>query len=106
MIAKLIRLDPLNPPHRHGPWVRAWKADGSYEPELDEDQPTTPLKLLIFRSSDWLLTEEDYPKLRKIARLLMDAGADVGPTVIDYLESRGGALKVEDLYSTNTDLRA
>ena len=44
-------------------------------------QPDRPLKMVMFRLSDCLLSDEDVAVLAKIAAALLDAGADPGPAM-------------------------
>jgi hypothetical protein len=42
-------------------------------------QPTTPLRMVVFRISDSLLEDKDLRQLGEIAKLLIQYGADVEP---------------------------
>jgi hypothetical protein len=50
--------------------------DGSRFADIGEGQPTTPLKLCVFRYSDCLLTDAGRDTLIKIANELIQAGAN------------------------------
>ncbi|MEW6469987.1 MAG: hypothetical protein AB1458_13750 [Bacteroidota bacterium] len=52
-------------------------------------QPTTPLRLLMFRLSDSLLEDHHFPKLAEIAKLLLKYGADPKPA-LEIAEHRYG----------------
>ena len=53
-------------------------------------QPTTPLKLVMFRISDCLLGDEELRTFAKIAHLLLRHGAAPAPAMV-IAESRYGA---------------
>ena len=53
-----------------------WKNDGSIYEEVARGQPTTPLKLVVFRISDSFLEVNDLQRFKAVAELLVDAGAD------------------------------
>jgi hypothetical protein len=59
-------------------YVYTYLFDGTEEPEYDLEnmQPTTPLKLVVFRISDCMLECKDIQDFAIIAKLLIDAGAD------------------------------
>ena len=44
-------------------------------------QPTTPLRMVLFRISDSLLEENDYKNLKEITLLLLEHGADPTPAM-------------------------
>jgi hypothetical protein len=52
-------------------------------------QPTTPLRLVVFRISDCCLSDEELVRFAEIARVLLAAGGDPLPAVI-LAESRYG----------------
>jgi len=53
------------------------------------EQPTTPLRLVMFRISDSDLTDDDLHRYAAIAQLLVQHGADPGPAM-QIAESRYG----------------
>jgi hypothetical protein len=77
--------------------VRQLLSDGKLDPNATRDplvseeshQPDTPLKMVMFRVSDALLTAEDRAVLADIAGELLDAGAEPGPAM-DIAQSRYG----------------
>ncbi|MBN1183812.1 MAG: hypothetical protein JXB49_16080 [Bacteroidales bacterium] len=70
-------------------------ADPNYTLFKDEDepdgliQPTTPLRLVMFRISDCLLEDADILKFAEIAKVLIQAGANTKPA-IQIAEERYG----------------
>ncbi|WOG25743.1 hypothetical protein [Endozoicomonas sp. 8E] len=82
-------------------------ADPSYRQSTDQDdpngfiQPITPLRLVMFRISDCLLNDEDLKEFYKIARCLLDHGADPRPA-IKIAEERYG--KYEDDSGGDSDV--
>jgi hypothetical protein len=54
-----------------------------------ESQPTTPLKLVMFRISDSFVNDDGLGEFAKIAKLLIEYGADPGPAMV-IAESRYG----------------
>jgi hypothetical protein len=60
-------------------------ADPNYYQERDDEnpddpcQPTTPLRMVVFRISDSFLTEDHLAQFEEITRLLLKAGADPKP---------------------------
>jgi len=62
-------------------------SDANYVRFRDEDepdgiiQPTTPLRLVMFRISDCLLDDEDLKQFGEIAKLLLQHGADPLPAM-------------------------
>lgn len=70
-------------------------ADPSYWRYTDEEettdimQPTTPLRMVMFRISDNFLTDSDLRIFEEIARLLVKHGADIGPAM-EIAERRYG----------------
>lgn len=54
-------------------------ADHEWYKDSPESQPNTPLKLVMFRASDNLLTEDNLQELKIVAKLLLKAGADPKP---------------------------
>ena len=75
--------------------VRVWNADGSPYPDTEIDQPTTPLKLVVFRISDCLLEDADLERFRSVAKLLINAGADRNEA-ISFAKHRYGEECFED----------
>src|SRR5688500_1796568 len=55
----------------------------------DYMQPTTPLRLLMFRLSDSLLEDHHFVQLAEIAKLLLKYGADPKPAM-EIAEHRYG----------------
>ena len=49
--------------------------------ESPENQPTTPLRMVIFRISDNLLEDSDLKQFAEIATLLLNYGADAKPAM-------------------------
>jgi ankyrin repeat protein len=49
--------------------------------ESPQHQPTTPLRLVVFRISDSLLEDSELEKFSEIAKLLLMAGADPKPAM-------------------------
>jgi ankyrin repeat protein len=70
-------------------------ADPNFRTFKDEDepdgfiQPTTPLRMVMFRISDSLLEDAELREFLKIAQLLLDHGADPGPAM-EIAEDRYG----------------
>ncbi len=70
-------------------------ADPNYTIEMDEEcpsdiiQPTTPLRLVMFRISDCLLEDNDLKQFVEIAKLLLRHGADPEPAM-QVAEARYG----------------
>ena len=65
-------------------------ADANFKMEYDsENQPDTPLKLVMFRISDCDLTDEDLKEFAEIAKLLLEYGADPKPAM-KFAEERYG----------------
>lgn len=58
--------------------------------DRDVEQPSTPLKLVMFRMSDSFVDDDGLRALADIARLLLDHGADPGPAMA-IAEARYGA---------------
>ena len=67
----------------------SYNADGSEKPDFDENQPTTPLKLCVFRFSDCLNSESDRSTIIKISEELIKFGASAIEGK-EYYESRYG----------------
>jgi hypothetical protein len=63
----------------------AVRAPGGEEPY----QPDRPLKMVMFRLSDCMVGPDDRAKLARIARALLDHGADPGPAM-EIAEARYG----------------
>lgn len=80
-----------------GLWLRWYNIDGSEKPEQDNnnEQPTTPLKLCVFRFSDCTIEEEDRVIILKIAQLLIDYGANKEDP-LQYFIKRYGEQPVEN----------
>lgn len=55
----------------------------------ESHQPDRPLKMVMFRLSDALLSADDLAMLAKIAAALLDAGAEPGPAM-QLAETRYG----------------
>jgi hypothetical protein len=51
-----------------------YNADGSEKPEIDDGQPTTPLKLCVFLYSNSTLTDDQRMTIRDIVTLLIQYG--------------------------------
>ena len=62
-------------------------------PEIDEHQPTTPLKLCVFRLSDYMLEESNKKQLVDIASLLVQYGADK-KEALEYFKLRYGTVGI------------
>jgi hypothetical protein len=58
-------------------------ADANYFVAMEnpDDQPTTPLRMVMFRISDSLLTDADLDQCAAITRLLLRSGADPRPAL-------------------------
>ncbi len=72
-------------------WQPAFSALGVAlrEVDIDNAQPTTPLKLVAFRISDCMLVDADVERFRRIAELLLQHGADPAPA-LEHCELRYG----------------
>jgi hypothetical protein len=72
-------------------WQPAFSANGHPLREIDIEnaQPTTPLKLVAFRISDCMLVDADLERFRRVAELLLQHGADPAPALA-HCESRYG----------------
>ena len=57
-------------------------------------QPTTPLRMIMFRISDCDIIENELKEYVKITKILLDHGADPGPAV-KIAEDRYGIYKPE-----------
>jgi hypothetical protein len=57
-------------------WCKWYNHDGSEKPDTDPNQPTTPLRLCVFKYSDCLLSEVDRLTLIQIAERLIMYGAN------------------------------
>ena len=68
--------------------------DGTPLPDEEPGQPTTPLKLVVFRISDCLLGVAELAAFKLVAELLLAAGADPIPAV-EYARERYGDWTVE-----------
>jgi hypothetical protein len=69
-----------------------YNIDGSEKTEIDKCQPTTPLKMCVFRSSDCCLTDLERLKIIEIAKQLINSGASVSEAK-EYYESRYGVCE-------------
>eukprot|EP00040_Diaphanoeca_grandis_P002820 m.22793 g.22793 ORF g.22793 m.22793 type:complete len:218 (-) comp13953_c0_seq1:86-739(-) len=69
--------------------VKLWFANGQPEPDLEPNQPTTPLKLVQFRISDCTLSQTDIAAFHAIEKVLLAAGADPLPAS-EYRNMRYG----------------
>ncbi len=83
-------------------------ADPNYYVEVDEayeskNQPTTPLRMVMFRISDNMLEDEDLRKFAEIAQLLLDYGADPKPAM-QIAESRYGKYNTDSEQSPFMDV--
>ncbi len=62
-------------------------ADPNYHEAADDQrenpdwQPSTPLRMVVFRLSDCLLKSDDLDSLRVIAKMLLKSGADPKPAM-------------------------
>lgn len=79
-------------------WVYWYNEDGTEKLWSDDHQPTTPLKLCVFRFSDCMLSSDDYNTIIKITRLLIEYGAN-NIDAINYYISRYEIPREEDRYS-------
>lgn len=68
--------------------VQAWLEKGAdpnyikvYETEYPQNQPTTPLRMVMFCISDNLLEEDDLKQFAEVATLLLQHGADPEPAM-------------------------
>ncbi|KAI8995796.1 hypothetical protein BC832DRAFT_595936 [Gaertneriomyces semiglobifer] len=71
MKQQLVEFDEIN-----GRFLPIWNADGSVYERNEQDQPTTPLKLVVFRLSDCTLKPEDFRRYKVITQVLLDTGGD------------------------------
>jgi hypothetical protein len=62
-----------------------------------EHQPTTPLKMVVFRISDCMLKEPDWEEFLQITKLLLAAGADPEPAIL-LSEHRYGEYDYDDTF--------
>jgi hypothetical protein len=83
-----------------GRYLPIWNGDGSPYPEIDEGQPNTPLKLVVFRISDCFLEDEDLIRFEPVAKLLVAAGASCDEAIV-YAKSRYGEDCFEKLREGN-----
>jgi len=67
-------------------------------------QPTTPLKLVVFRISDCMLTNSDLDDYGIIAKLLLDAGADPIPAM-ELLNHRYGQFDQNAILDNENDIK-
>lgn len=74
---------------KHGRLIWVYDADGTPIPESDCGQPSTPLKLCVFRMSDCRLGIEERQTLVEIAELLIQRGANRSG-VAEFFRSRYG----------------
>lgn len=84
--------------------VYTFLSDGKEEPEydLDNKQPTTPLKLVVFRISDCMLIDENLRDFNVIAKLLLDAGANK-EGAIKFARNRYGIIDNENFEDDNNN---
>jgi len=73
----------------------SYNADGSEKPENDDIQPSTPLKLCVFRFSDCDLTCSQRSTLIKIAEQLIKYGASAIEAK-EYYECRYGTPDIDN----------
>jgi hypothetical protein len=71
--------------------------DGTEKPEIDETQPTTPLKLCVFRISDCMLTDENSQAIVEIAKVLIQNNA-TKIEALEYFKYRYGVREEDELY--------
>jgi len=62
--------------------VYTYFSDGTEEPDDSLNQPTTPLKLVVFRICDCTLNDNDIDEFAQIAKVLLEAGADKNQAMI------------------------
>mmetsp|Transcript_63146 Transcript_63146/g.152750 ORF Transcript_63146/g.152750 Transcript_63146/m.152750 type:complete len:243 (+) Transcript_63146:286-1014(+) len=74
---------------RTGRRVQLFMGDGTPLADEEPGQPTTPLRLVVFRISDCLLGVDDLAAFRKVAELLLAAGADAS-SALEYASERYG----------------
>ena len=74
--------------------VKLFTRDGTPLPDEEPGQPTTPLKLVVFRISDCLLGVAELAAFKLVAEVLLTAGADPIPAV-EYARERYGDWTVE-----------
>jgi hypothetical protein len=73
-------------------------ADANYRRFSDEEepdgliQPTTPLRMVMFRISDCMLEDKDLEQFEMISEVLLEFGADPGPAM-EIAESRYGTYR-------------
>jgi hypothetical protein len=74
----------------NGQWRYCFHKDGTEMPELDNLQPSTPLKMCVFRISD--CTEDNEKDNEEIVKLLISkiSSKDQILQALDYFESRYG----------------
>jgi hypothetical protein len=80
---------------------------GNQDEDIDNEQPTTPLKLIVFKYSDCLLDNKQLNILYKIAVLLKDYGANIDEAG-EYYKYRYGDCKGDILFNLlcgNDDLK-
>ena len=77
-----------------------YNADGTECTEEDDEQPTTPLKLAVFRFSDCCLEEKDKFVIIEIAKLLIRFGANKEEARKYYEMRYGIPNKYEGLWFT------
>jgi len=65
-----------------------------------EFQPSTPLKMVVFRISDCMLNDDNLEIYEKIAKLLLENGADK-QAAIEYAETRYGKMQVNNFNDDN-----
>jgi len=80
-----------------------WDTEGRPWPETDRRQPFSPLRMVVFRISDCLLTMEGLKSYRRIAELLIAHKADA-VDASDYICDRYGRQpEVQTTDSQTTD---
>ena len=81
-----IRQDTIYCPVKHKHFL-SYNADGSEKPNIEEQQPNTPLKMCVFRFSDFELSDSERLEIIKIAKQLIKFGA-LPTEAKKYYESR------------------
>ena len=94
--ARLNRVSEANEIYddEKGKWCDSYYNNGSEIPDMELNQPTTPLKLCVFRFSDCLLSNSEQSELIQIAKMLIKYGAHTND-VLEYYIYRYGE-KTED----------
>ena len=88
-------------------WRAAYTADGQAVPEEDPEnhQPTTPLKMAVFRLSDCMLDEAARLSLVNIAQTLIEHGAPRAAAK-ELFENRYGPAEADEEENAYTQLYA